>query len=160
VVALPSGAAFRNALRRIDEIRTPGDGVALTTRLRAPLTSAPTSDRRSVASAEPRSPAATHVVADGIAHRIPDGRLVVGAEPAGGGLRLGASPGVLPEHLSLERRRDGRVELRLLGEARVTVDGRPAGPRAILDAGARLQLGDRPVELFLVALAQPDPHGA
>jgi hypothetical protein len=100
------------------------------------------------------------VVADGIAHRIPDGRLVVGAEPAGGGLRLGASPGVLPEHLSLERRRDGRVELRLLGEARVTVDGRPAGPRAILDVGARLQLGDRPVELFLVALAQPDPHGA
>jgi len=153
VTAIERSAPLDAALRRIDEIRSPADGVVLTTRLawrETPLERADPAPEPAPAAQRP-----THVVVQGLAHRIGAESFAIGTG-AETDLRLPADlPGLLARHVVLIRR-EGSLYLESSGSASVQRRGGPAAPGTPLEAGDRIQLGEQggeaAVELLLVAL--------
>ncbi len=151
VTAIEASAPLDRALFSIDEIRSPADGVLLTTRLAWSRSAA------AARAAEPAStrPAPTHLVFRGLAHPIGPGPFSVGTARDAHLILPEDAPGVAPHHLTLLRRGDA-LQLELIDGAAVVHNGAPATPHAPLAIGDRVEVGDPPLELSFVALAGVD----
>ena len=146
VVALHPAAAAAGALAHADRIRSSGSALPFVTRL-------PGHDARppgpvTVAVSPPEDNARhtpTHLVMDGIAHRIGSEELVL-------------DPGGAPEAVNRDRplatvcRVAGQVVVDAAVGAGVTINGEPLEGRAILVAGDRLRLGAFDRQILVVTM--------
>jgi hypothetical protein len=147
VVVLHPAAAASGALAHAERIRSPDSAVGFITRL-------PGLDARPAGPVTiPVNPPPdggrhlpTHLVVDGVAHRIESEPLVLG--PAG--IEERADTG--QPHASV-RRLAGQAVLDVPAEADVTINGDPIDGRTALAPGDRLRLGDADSEVLVVAMA-------
>jgi len=153
VTAMEISAPLDRALRRIDEIRSPADGVLLTTRLA--WSEAPLAPVSRVAEPEPARPTPTHVVFRGLAHPIGPGPFTVGRDPDASLVLPGGARGLLPLHFALVRRGASLV-LEVSAGATVQHNNVSIDSDTRLEIGDRLEVGEPPLELSLVALAGVD----
>lgn len=147
VVVLHPAAAASGALAHTDRIRSPDLALPLITRLPGldarppgpvtiPVTPPPDGERH----------LPTHLVVNGVAHRIESEALILG--PAGIEERAD-----LGQPAASVRRIAGQAVLDTQPGAGVTVNGEPAERRTALAPGDRLRLGDADSEILVVAMA-------
>lgn len=158
-IELPADAAVAGALRDPKAIRSPDEALPLVTRLPVPAT-------RTVAAVPAGAPAPaprtvsrpTHLLHEGLAHRITTEPFVLGTAVGGGGrgLDLGdAGAGIAPAHCRVFVEED-RVVVEDLGGPGSFLNGRRIAGRTTAAAGDRLRLGTPGVELLLVRMVDSD----
>lgn len=171
-VALPAGAAARGALHAEAQIRSAGEestdpggapgALPFITRLsyEAPAATAAATDRGRRTDAAPPDRTPTHLLHDGLAHRITEEPFLLGTEVGDGpGLELEArSAGVSRSHCRLVRR-DGQVTVEDISTHGTFIGGEHVAGRAVLAAGDRLRLGSADVELQLIKVVGGGPDG-
>jgi hypothetical protein len=147
IETLHPAAAASGALAHADRIRSPDPALPFVTRLPGldarppgpvtiPVNPPPAGGRN----------LPTHLVVNGIAHRIASKPLLLG----GAGIEEAAEPG---QPLASVRRLAGQVVLDAPAEAGMTVNGDPVKGRTPLAPGDRLRLGSTDREILVVAMA-------
>jgi hypothetical protein len=147
VVVLHPAAAASGALAHTDRIRSPDSGLRLITRLPGldarppgpvtiPVTPPPDGERH----------LPTHLVVNGVAHRIESEALILGPAGIQGRADLG-------QPYASVRRIAGQAVLDVQPGAGVTVNGDPVEGRTALAPGDRLHLGGAEPEILVVAMA-------
>jgi hypothetical protein len=158
VVELHSSAAARGALLGRERVRRNSDALPFVTRLPSGLLAKERSPAAAPAAGPPRpsGPRVTHVVVDGIAHRIGAEGLGVGtALPRGTrGLAVrGEAPGVSRHHCTL-RLEEGEVVVEDHSSLGTFLNDERVEGTAVLRPGDRLRLGQPGLELLLMAVEE------
>jgi len=152
VFELEFGAAAMGALQRDKQFAPGAVGVGLTTalawdRVAADMSGAVSSEAGSQNGLEP-----THLLHEGLVHRLGSGVFNIGAELAHGeaGLNLGpALGGVSRRHCSIQRGDNG-VELVDYSRFGTRLNGHAVDHAVILQAGDVISIGSPPLQLRLV----------
>ena len=147
VVVLHPAAAASGALAHADRILSTGSGVRFTTRLPG-LDARPPGPVTIAVTPPPdgRRPLPTHLVVDGVAHRINSAPLTLGPS--------GVEAGLEPNHGAASVRRvAGQAILDAPAEAGVVLNGDPIEGRTVLTAGDQLRFGNAGSEILVVAMA-------
>ena len=159
VTSLEASAVLDHALLRIEELRSPSDGIVLTTRLawrdapRAPAVRSADAPRAPAVRSAKRAQggrAPTHVVLQGLAHPIGPAPFTVGSDRKANLTLPADHRGVASSHLVLVRRGEALC-LEIGSDAGVLLNGQPAHPYDPLEMGDCLELGEPPIQLLLVA---------
>jgi hypothetical protein len=145
IVALHPAAAASGALTHADRIRSPESAMPFVTRL--PGLDARPPGPFTVAVNPPPDGGRhlpTHLVVDGVAHRIASEPLILGPDGVEGG-----------DHESVSvRRLAGQAVLEATAEAGVILNGDPIEGRTALAPGDRLRFGEAGSEILVVAMAE------
>jgi hypothetical protein len=148
VVVLHAAAAASGALAHAERIRSPGPALPFVTRLPG-LDARPPGPVTVAVNPPPDSGRhlPTHLVVDGVAHRISSEALILGPD--------GVEEGVEGSHQSVSvRRLAGQAVLETTAGAGVIVNGDPIEGRTALAPGDRLRLGEAGSEILVVAMAE------